>query len=128
MEEVITENQPFTKEQLLEAWQAFANSRQNNGLSTEHIILKKTIELSGQTIILKLDNHIQIAQLSGLKPELMAFLRKMLKNTSIQLQEEVGPQEARKTIYTSQEKFKYLAEKHPILLDLKATLGLDLDV
>jgi DNA polymerase-3 subunit gamma/tau len=40
----------------------------------------------------------------------------------------MGPQEARKTLYTSQEKFKYLAEKHPSLLDLKNKLGLDLDV
>jgi DNA polymerase-3 subunit gamma/tau len=128
VDDAVTEDQPFTKEQLVACWQTFANSRQNNGLSTEQIILRKPIELSGQTIILKLDNHIQIAQLSGFKPELMAFLRRNLKNSAIQLQEEVGPQEARKTIYTSQEKFKYLAEKHPLLLDLKATLGLDLDV
>jgi DNA polymerase-3 subunit gamma/tau len=124
----VIEDQPFTKEQAEACWQDFANIRLATAPASEQIILKKPIELSGQTFVVKLDSNIQIGQFNNFKPELLSYLRKNLKNSHIQIQEEMGPQEARKTLYTSQEKFKYLAEKHPSLLDLKNKLGLDLDV
>jgi DNA polymerase III subunit gamma/tau len=128
VEKEVIEDQPFTKEQAEVCWQAFAANRLATAPASEQIILKKPIELSGQTVIVKLDSQIQIGQFNNFKPELLSHLRKSLRNSHIQIQEEMGPQEARKTMYTSQEKFKYLAEKHPSLVDLKNKLGLDLDV
>ncbi|QHT70492.1 DNA polymerase III subunit gamma/tau [Rhodocytophaga rosea] len=128
VEKEVIENQPFTKEQAEACWQAFAANRLAAAPASEQIILKKPIELSGQTVIVKLDSQIQIGQFNNFKPELLSYLRRSLRNSHIQIQEEMGPQEARKTMYTSQEKFKYLAEKHPSLVDLKNKLGLDLDV
>jgi DNA polymerase-3 subunit gamma/tau len=68
-----------------------------------------------------------MSQLNEFKPLLLEYLRKNLNNFSIELQAEIAPQEAKKMIYTSQEKFRYLAEKHPVLQDLKTKLGLDLE-
>jgi DNA polymerase-3 subunit gamma/tau len=124
------ENKPFTKEQLENNWKAFAQSRiTDGGYNSEQVILNKPIELTenGTTIVLKLDSQTQMSQLNDFKPVLLEYLRRNLKNYSIELQAEIAPQDAKKMIYTSQEKFKYLAEKHPVLQDLKARLGLDLE-
>jgi DNA polymerase III subunit gamma/tau len=127
-EEVVTENQPFTAEQLQACWRTYVDSRKTGGYNSEVVIIDRPVELSGQTVIMKLDNLTQMTQLGEMKPVLLAYLRKNLRNGSIQLHAEVGEQETRRMIYTSQEKFKYLAEKHPVLMNLRNTLGLDIDV
>jgi DNA polymerase-3 subunit gamma/tau len=124
------ENKPFSKEELENNWKSFALSRVTDGsYNSEQVILNKPIELTGNgtTILLKLDSQTQMSQLNEFKPLLLEYLRKNLNNFSIELQAEIAPQEAKKMIYTSQEKFRYLAEKHPVLQDLKAKLGLDLE-
>jgi DNA polymerase-3 subunit gamma/tau len=124
------ENKPFTKEQLENYWKAFAQSRiTDGGYNSEQVILNKPIELAGNgtTILLKLDSQTQMSQLNDFKPVLLEYLRKNMKNFSIDLQAEIASQDVKKMIYTSQEKFRYLAEKHPVLQDLKARLGLDLE-
>jgi DNA polymerase III subunit gamma/tau len=122
------ENRPFTKEQLENCWKAYAQSRLTDiGYNSEQVILNRPIELKENTILLKLDSQTQMSQLNEFKPLLLEYLRKNMRNFSIELQAEIAPQEAKKMIYTSQEKFKYLAEKHPVLQDLKNKLGLDLE-
>jgi DNA polymerase-3 subunit gamma/tau len=124
------ENKPFSKEELENNWKSFALSRVTDGsYNSEQVILNKPIELTGNgtTILLKLDSQTQMSQLNEFKPLLLEYLRKNLNNFSIELQAEIAPQEAKKMIYTSQEKFRYLAEKHPVLQDLKTKLGLDLE-
>ncbi|MDO1447266.1 DNA polymerase III subunit gamma/tau [Rhodocytophaga aerolata] len=127
--EVLTrEHRPFTKEQLENCWKAYAQSRLTDiGYNSEQVILNRPIELQETTILLKLDSQTQMSQLNEFKPLLLEYLRKNMRNFSIELQAEIAPQEAKKMIYTSQEKFKYLAEKHPVLQDLKNRLGLDLE-
>jgi DNA polymerase-3 subunit gamma/tau len=118
------EETPFTLEQLQAQWQKFAQTRTN---ATEQVILNRTFKLEGTTIHLTLDNQIQMSQLHELRMDLLPFLRRSVNNGKIQLQAEIGEQEARKVIYTNLDKFKYLAEKHPFLQDLRMQLGLDVD-
>lgn len=127
--EVLTrENKPFTKDQLENCWSAYAQSRLTDvGYNSEQVILNRPIELKENTILLKLDSQTQMSQLNEFRPILLEYLRRNMKNYSIELQAEIAPQEAKKMIYTSQEKFRYLAEKHPVLQDLKSRLGLDLE-
>lgn len=65
--------------------------------------------------------------LNNMKVELTAFLREELKNTSLQVTGELSASEDKKVIYTNREKFDYLADKNPILKELKDRLGLDTD-
>jgi len=115
----------FTSDQLQQQWQAFAATRQS---PTELLILNRGFELQKDTILLKLENQIQLTQLGEFKYELLEFLRKQLKNSQIQLQGEVVEQQKKRMVYTNREKFEYLAEKNPLLNDLKNQLGLDMDV
>ena len=116
---------PFTPDQLQTQWQAFAALRNS---PTELLILGKGFELQKDTILVKLDNQMQQSQLGEFKFELLEFLRKSLANSHIQLQAEVVVQDRKRMVYTNREKFEYLAEKHPVLHELKNELGLDMDV
>jgi len=118
----------FAFDQLKAAWQAFAQMRERqNGLGSEQVILNRDITLEDMTIHIALDNAIQVDLLNGLRHELMNYLRQRLENSQIQLVHQVTVQENRRVIYTPQDKFNYLAEKNPALLELKKTLGLDVD-
>lgn len=65
--------------------------------------------------------------LSNIKTELTGFLREKLRNNTIQVSGRVQTGEEKKIIYTNREKFDFLAEKNPMLRELKERLGLDTD-
>lgn len=80
------------------------------------------------TIKLRLDNFVQLDLLNTLKPDLLKYLRHGLLNSNIMLEAIIATDEtSKKMIYTSNDKFKYLAEKYPILEEMKKKFGLDTD-
>ncbi len=117
-------NESFSPEQLQQQWQAFTATRTS---PTEQLILSRGFTLEKDTILLKLENQFQLTHLGEFKYELLEFLRKQLKNSQIQLQGDIVEREKKRMVYTNREKFDYLAEKHPLLHDLKSLLGLDVD-
>lgn len=54
-------------------------------------------------------------------------MRVNAKNGAIGLKTKLEEKEEKELIYTSQQKYKVLIEKYPILEDLKKSLGLDLE-
>jgi len=125
---VVLENRPFSLERLQQHWNLFTKMKEEQGRQGEVVILDRPIELLEEnTILLKLDNNVQIHQLNGMRQELLNFLRESLQNQEVQLQAEVVVQENKRVIYTSQDKFRHLAEKNPALAELRNTLGLDVD-
>ena len=60
------------------------------------------------------------------KPELLSFLRKKLNNFGINIDFPLIEAENTKMLYTPQDKFKHMVEKHPKLIYLKKVLDLDL--
>ncbi|MFC5409647.1 DNA polymerase III subunit gamma/tau [Larkinella bovis] len=126
--EVPKEDKPFIFEQLKAAWNTFTRLRdQQGGSQTEQVILNREIALDGTTIHIALDNSLQNDLLNDLRQDLLTYLRQTLHNSQIQLESTIVQQEMRRMIYTPQDKFNYLAEKNPALLELKRTLGLDVD-
>jgi DNA polymerase-3 subunit gamma/tau len=79
------------------------------------------------TVKLNLDNFVQLDQLNSFKPDLLRFLRHRVNNSGLALEAVITPQEDVKMIYTSNDKFKYLSEKYPILEEMKKKFGLDTD-
>jgi DNA polymerase III subunit gamma/tau len=125
---VVLENRPFSLERLQQHWNLFIKMKEEQGRQGEVVILDRPIELQEEnTILLKLDNNVQIHQLNGMRQELLNFLRESLQNQEVQLQAEVVVQENKRVIYTSQDKFRHLAEKNPALDELRNALGLDVD-
>lgn len=118
----------FTFEDLQEVWRAFSKIRQQqNDSASEQLILNRDILLEGTTIHITLDNTLQVGYLTEVKPELLGYLRSELQNSQIQLEHQVTVQEVKKMIYSSQDKYNYLAEKNPALHELRRVLNLEVD-
>ena len=58
---------------------------------------------------------------------MLEFLRRKLSNNTLYLNPVIVQQEATAKPYTSKEKYNRLAEKYPVIEDLRKTLGLDLE-
>ncbi|MBX2968484.1 MAG: DNA polymerase III subunit gamma/tau [Cyclobacteriaceae bacterium] len=119
------ENRPFTTEQLQETWKAFAEQRKK--YKAEYQLLTQEFEIHDSTIVLHLMNPVQETLLNEMKSDLMQFIRERLQNYSIQVTGDYKNTDTKKVIYTNREKFEHLAEKNPLLLELKEKLGLDPD-
>jgi DNA polymerase-3 subunit gamma/tau len=118
----------LTLENLQAAWFQFAEKRKQAGNSTtEEITLNKGFSLSGKTIEIALDNTHQLEALQNARYDLMSFLKSRLDAPDLDLNPRVAPQEVNRLPYTPAEKFNYMAEKNPYLLELKQALGLDVD-
>jgi DNA polymerase-3 subunit gamma/tau len=121
-------DKPFIFEQLQAIWSAFARLRQQqNDSASEQLVLNRDIVLDGTTIHITLDNTLQVGYLTEVKPELLGYLRSQLQNSQIQIEHEVRLQEVKKMIYSPQDKFNYLAEKNPLLHELRKALNLEVD-
>ncbi|MBD2704050.1 DNA polymerase III subunit gamma/tau [Spirosoma sp. BT702] len=121
-------DRPFGLEDLQDAWNTFARlRRQQNDITTEQVVLNRELVLDGTIIHLTLDNKLQVDFLTELKPDLLGYLRNELQNSQIQIEHKVSVQEVKKMIYSSQDKFNYLAEKNPVLHDLRKALNLEVD-
>jgi DNA polymerase III subunit gamma/tau len=127
----VIDNQAFTSglskkysiEELQEVWNIFIESRTN---ANEQVTLRRPFELKEHTIHLKLDNQLQMDLFVELKQDLAVYLRSNLQNSSIQLTAEVIASNQEKRPYSAQEKFEFMANKNPLLWDLKEKLSLDL--
>ena len=90
-------------------------------------MLSQPYEVRDKLIVVNLLSPVHETMLNNLKVELTAFLREKLKNSSLQVTGELTKTDDKKVIYTNKEKFEYLADKNPILKELKDRLGLDTD-
>ncbi|KAA6430481.1 DNA polymerase III subunit gamma/tau [Dyadobacter flavalbus] len=118
----------LTLESLQTAWFQFAEKRKQAGNSTtEEITLNKGFSLNGKTIEIALDNTHQLEALQNARYDLMGFLKSRLDAPDLDINPRVAPQEVNRLPYTPAEKFNYMAEKNPYLLELKQALGLDVD-
>lgn len=91
-------------------------------------MLTQPFELNGNQVVVNLLSPVQETMLDNIKIELASYLRERLRNSNIQVTGRVSttPDDS-KMMYTARDKFEYLAEKNPILKELKDRLGLDTD-
>ena len=91
-------------------------------------MLSQPYVLRGKQIVVTLLSPVHETMLNGIKSEITAHLRERLKNSLLTVTGELlEGEDERKVIYTNREKFDYLAEKNPLLKELKDRLGLDTD-
>ncbi len=120
-----TVDMPFTEEQLRDAWEAFAEQRRK--FQAEFQMLSQPYTVVDNVITVQLLSPVHETMLNNIKSDLTGFLREKLRNNTIQVTGEVQTDEDRKVIYTNREKFDFLAEKNPMLKELRDRLGLDTD-
>lgn len=109
-------------------WYEFAEKRRIAGNSTtEEISLNKEFKLEGTSIEIALDNTHQLEAMTNVRYELLTYLKSRIDAPRLEINPRVAPQEVNRLPYTPAEKFNYMAEKNPYLLELKQALGLDVD-
>lgn len=115
----------YTEAQLRQAWEAFAEQRRK--YQAEFQLLSQPYMFEDHVITVELLSPVHETMLNNIKSELTGFLREQLRNNAIQVTGQLYTGEEKKIIYTNREKFDFLAEKNPMLKELKERLGLDTD-
>ncbi|MGM0620787.1 MAG: hypothetical protein ACQETJ_07070 [Bacteroidota bacterium] len=88
--------------------------------------LSKTPELNENfQLVLEIDNSVQEDLINSVKPELVSWLRKELKNSQIQLVTKISQTEKEIIIYTDSERYGEMLKKNPKLELLKQKFKLD---
>ncbi|MBL6658181.1 MAG: DNA polymerase III subunit gamma/tau [Flavobacteriales bacterium] len=121
---------PFTLSDLETVWTEYSTLKQKEGKHNLFSILneKKFKVEENYNITLTVDNKVQEEVLIEEKTNLVYFLKNKLKNDILSLKIDVKQLEQKElTAYTDEDKFKKMAEKKPILLELKNQFNLELD-
>ena len=120
------EEEDFTSEDLQVKWDEYVNrlSDRPNLQST----LSDVPEIEQDfRLVLKIANSVQDNLIDQIKPELVSFLRKELKNSKIQLVTRISETSKEKLIYSDSEKYAEMIKKNPELDLLKQKFNLDFE-
>ncbi len=116
--------EPFTAEQLSVKWKEFLTqiSDRPNLVSSLSIVPEIT---DGNKLFLKIGNSAQEEEVRLIKPDLMAWLRKELRNSGIELNTSIEKTESERVFYSDAEKLQLMIQKNPELFELKIKFNLD---
>ncbi len=133
--EVLSKAEPnstvdFTQEDLFKVWNQYATRLQKEGRLTLHaaLIKRKPELVDNIQINFKVDSAAVEIDMNEQKAELLSFIRKKLSNYSIQFNVQVVLGDKSGLVpYTPSEKFKKLAEKNPMLNEMKNQFDLEIE-
>jgi hypothetical protein len=117
-------NEPFTAEQLAAKWSEFMSQLVDrpNLRST----LSNVPEITdGNNLLLRIGNSIQEMEIRLVKPELVTWLRKELRNSEIEMTTQIEKVESERMIFSDSEKMQMMMQKNPLLYELKQKFNLD---
>lgn len=120
---------PIAPELLQRVWQQLVDERRAQDKMSEYTVLNRAVAANeAHVITLTVDNPVQITQFNEFRAEFTVELRRRTGHPGLTVQPEVAvaAPTARK-LYTSNDKFAYLAERYPALQEMKQRLGLDAD-
>ena len=118
---------PVDPARLNTVWHAILRRKKAENMM-EYTLLNRQFHVGADNeIVLHLENHVMMDQFTSLRPALLSELKQQTGNRSIKLRAEVIEVQDERKLYTSQDKFNYLAEKYPVLVDMKQRFGLDTD-
>jgi hypothetical protein len=120
------ENEEFSEELLIKKWADLLETL-NDRPNLKSTINQKPKLKGNNTILLKIDNLVQEELIRNNKPHLVAWLRKELRNSTIDLVTEFTREPVRRIIYTDDEKFDEMLRKNSALSLLKEKFHLDFD-
>lgn len=121
--------EPITQTTLEVCWTEYTDQLKIAGKITDHsaYTMNKPVLTAENTVTFTVLNATAEERLSADKSNLMDFLRKRMRNNVFTLEIILSKEAGESKIYTSQDKFKRLAEINPALNKLRQTFDLDLD-
>jgi hypothetical protein len=116
----------FTPETLKLKWEEFIG-RLNDRPNLQSTLSRVPRLEEDFRLFLEIDNSVQDDLINTIKPELVSWLRKELKNSKIQLNIKISENEKEKIIYSDSEKYMEMLKKNPQLESLKKKFKLDFE-
>jgi DNA polymerase-3 subunit gamma/tau len=120
---------PIDPALLQRVWKEIAEERRAQDRMSEYWVLNREVKANAEhSIELAVDNPIQIDQFNEMRVEFLAELRRRTRHLRLNVQPvltEAAP--TAKRLYTTSDKFEYLAERFPALREAKQRLGLEAD-
>ena len=114
----------FTQEQLEEKWKEFVERMADRPSLCS--ALSNVPEITdGNKLLLRIGNSVQEEDIRLIKPELISWLRKVLRNSGIELSTKLERIESERTIFSDSEKLQMMMQKNPTLHELKQRFNLD---
>lgn len=121
-DESLTE--PFTQEQLAGKWKEFVERNADRpSLCSALSNVPEIIE--SNKLLLKIGNSVQEEDIRLIKPELISWLRMVLRNSKIELSTKLERVESERMIFSDSEKLQMMMQKNPLLNELKQRFNLD---
>ncbi len=122
----VKEVNPFTAEALSQKWNDFL-LRIEDRPNLQSTLSKLPRLEDDYRLVLEIDNSVQDDLIGSIKPELVTWLRKELRNSNIQLITRITETEKEKIIYSDSEKYLEMLKQNPNLELLKQKFKLDFD-
>jgi DNA polymerase-3 subunit gamma/tau len=121
----------FNLNELWDAWKEYAAQIKAEDKQSYFVTLTKhdPVVVEENQIEFLVDNHVQVSDLGEDKGNLLEFLRKKLNNWRIQLNVVIDETETKDgdSLYDPSAKFAAMAEKNPLLKELKNRFDLDIE-
>lgn len=121
--------EPISQVLLEECWTEYSEMLKAQGKTTDAsaFAMNKPMLVAENAVAFTVHNAMAQERLNADKTALMDFLRRKLRNNVFSLEIILSKEEGEAKIYTTQDKFKRLAELNPALQKLRQTFDLDLD-
>ena len=120
------EKEDFSEAELKQKWELFLQGLNDRPHLKSTLSAMPKIE-ADYKLVLEIENSVQDDQVNSIRPELVSWLRKELKNSSIQVTTKITAKTNGRIIYTDGEKYEAMVKKNPQLALLRKTFGLDFD-
>jgi DNA polymerase-3 subunit gamma/tau len=121
--------QDFTMDDFLKYWSDFAAKVKADGKKNLVTIFTSNAPrmIRPYEFEVVVGNMVQENLFKDERPEMHNFLRSKLNNFSIEVHARIDEQKVVRKPYTAIEKFQYMANNHPDLMDLRSRFNLDFD-
>jgi DNA polymerase III subunit gamma/tau len=119
-------SESFTDEQLQLKWKQYVATLEDRP-NLKSTLSREPILNDDGTLLLKIDNHVQDDLIKSIKPQLVSWLRRELKNSAIELVTELNETQVQRFAYTDGEKFEEMLQKNPDLAYMKQRFNLDFE-
>ncbi|MBN1925720.1 MAG: hypothetical protein JW798_07790 [Prolixibacteraceae bacterium] len=91
-----------------------------------HATLSEPPELIDNYLIkIKVENSVQFERIRSLKPEMIGFLRRSLKNSRIDIKIDLVKNHTESKLLTDEQKLQAMMQKNPALKKMKTMFNLD---
>jgi DNA polymerase-3 subunit gamma/tau len=127
VEAKITQNKPFTEDELEIAWRRFADTIPEQTRLTSFILGNRPILLTETTFEITVNNNSQEKEFNRLKPDIVVFLRYQLQNSSISMNIKMVEETERTRGTSPEDRFRLMTEQNPALAKLRDGLNLEID-